>query len=94
MACDPLWMNRPSPLSPLLKLEQDKYICEMKTELWATATVQEREREYVKRMTIQSTDNHVPTVDIQDESVWSDEELDVDTLEEEVEQELMTAMSA
>ena len=98
MAADPLWMTRRKPMHPYVEREQQKIIQEMGLGkgTWTHEQILEREREYVRRMTevmdrvdtmnTQTRTDTVPTVDIEDEPVWSDDESGtLENLEREVE---------
>ena len=101
MAADPLWMTRRNPMHPYVEREQHNIIQEMGLGkgIWTHEQILEREREYVRRMAevfsrldamkTQSSDN-VPTVNIEDEPVWSDDESStLENLEQEVENEVV-----
>jgi hypothetical protein len=105
MAYDPLWMMRRKPMHPYVEREQQKIIHEMGIGkgTWTHEQILEREREYTRRMTeameraetisshsVVST-AHVPTINIEEEPEWSDEEprsFTLDEIEHEVEEEV------
>ena len=98
MAADPLWMTRRNPMHPYVEREQQKIIEEMGLGkgTWTHEQILEREKEYVRRMTEAMdhvktmTQSTVPTVDIEDAPVWSDDEQDtLEHMEEEVENDVM-----
>jgi len=102
MADDPLWMTRRKPMHPYVEQEQQKIIHDMGIGkgTWTYEQILEREKEYTRRMTeaiekSQKMETHtvsdtVPTVNIEDEPVWSDDDQDtMEHMEDEVEQEVM-----